>query len=71
MIADRIIVEETSRKFIPEVPPRAGRIVITFTGTIPDEVVATLKKMAGILARPKCTYKTVKRDCAKRNRYKR
>ena len=55
LVAESIVVEETSRIFIPEAPPRAGKFVLTFTGTIPDEVVATLKKMARITALPKCT----------------
>jgi len=45
-------------------------ITISFTGELPTghKQRTEWMKFLGILKRPRCTFKTIRRDCAKKNR---
>ena len=59
---DSMIVDEQRHKS----PFTFGEVSLTFTMKKRDRI--RLLQEINILDRPKCTYKTIRRDCAKRNR---
>ncbi len=48
--------------------PKAGRLSFTFRVNIRHKTTVRIGQLFGVLKKPKCTYRTIRRDCAKRNR---
>ena len=74
LIATDFIIEERGPEFIPVPETGHNKIVLNFSirlkASARKRIMLQIKQMCGLAKRPKCTYKTIKRDCAKRNRYK-
>lgn len=66
IIRDSITVSKP--EYIQEDPPKAGRLSFTFRVNIRHKTTVWIGQLFGVLKKPKCTYRTIRRDCAKRNR---
>ena len=55
-------------KFEPEEPYRFGHYRVSFHVNVKHMAMIRCLQNLGVLKSPKCTYRTVKRGCAKRNR---
>ncbi len=75
LVASNIIIEEGEPQFIPVPETGHEKVVLNFTvkmkTAIRKRTMLGLAQMFGFAKAPKCTYKTIRRDCAKRNKYKR
>lgn len=67
-----IILEEGNPPFAPLPESGHKKVVLDFTVKLKTSVrkrmMLLIQQEFGLLKKPKCTYKTIKRDCAKRNR---
>lgn len=75
LVASNIIIEEGEPQFIPVPETGHKKVVLNFTvkmkTAIRKRTMLRLAQMFGFAKAPRCTYKTIRRDCAKRNKYKR
>lgn len=55
-------------EYVEEPTPKISRFQFTFRVNMSHKTFVKLGHMSGLLKRPRLTYKTIKRDCAKRNR---
>lgn len=62
--SDSIVLAECHQEFCP----LEFAVKVVFKLRDIRRMTKQLKQLCGYLKRPKCTYKTIKRDCAKRNR---
>jgi len=65
VVKDSITV--SGPEFIPDIAPNIGHFQFTFHCRIKRKTEIRLMQLAGFKKSPKCTYRTVKRGCAKRN----
>ena len=70
-VRDSITIGKMEGKFKEIDGPQVGCFEISFRfGPLNKKTRVKIGQLLGCLKRPRCTYKTIKRDCAKRNRYK-
>ena len=70
-----LIIEESEAPFDTILDTVHEKVEFSFTvrlnGSAPKRLKLQLKQEFGFAKKPKCTYKTIKRNCAKRNKYQR
>ena len=71
LTATDFIAEESGPEFVPVPETGLQKIVLNFTIRLKPStrkrMFLQIRQMCGLAKRPKFTYKTIKRDCAKRN----
>lgn len=71
-VSDSISLGEMETEFVKDKAPNIGHFQITFRlRPWNKKKRIQIGQFLGFLKSPRCTYKTIKRDCAKRNKYKR